>query len=273
MEQILSWLESLVPANFDYQSMFTALVVFTAVSIVLGLIGRYAFGKKSVLHGSVSSVIGILFIYALVIVLHSTGVELGFMLSPLPFIELDGDYLHLFIFAGKDYVPICGEILNMIILAFAVNAVDRVMPTGKRLFGWFFYRSLSVVLGILAFTLLMNLVHYFLPEGLLTWAPVILLVLLVSSLLLGALKVVVGAVLSIFDPLIAVLYTFFFSSILGKMVSRAMLTTVILAGLVYALNYFGILTLYIGAAMLMGYIPLLVVLLVLWYIIGKAMTK
>ncbi len=273
MDQILTWLESLVPANFDYQSMGTALVLFTVGSIVLGLIGRYAFGKKSVLHGSVSSVIGILFIYALVIVLHSTGVQLSFVLSPLPFIQLDGDYLRLFSIANKGYVVICGELLNAIILAFAVNAIDRVLPTGKRLFGWFFYRCLSVILGVLAFTLLMNLVNFFLPEGLLTWAPVILLGLLVLSLLLGALKAVVGAVLTTVNPLLAVLYTFFFASILGKMVSKAMLTTVILAGLVYAMNYFGILTLYIGTAVLTAYIPLLIVLLVLWYIIGKVLTK
>lgn len=273
MEELLNWVQTLVPENFNYESFYTALILLTVGTIVLGLIGRYAFGKKSVLHGSVSSVIGILFIYALVVVLHSTGVQLGFVLSPLPFIQLDGDYLHLFAIAGKDYVTICGELLNMIILAFAVNAIDRVLPTGKKLIGWFIYRCLSVVLGVLVFTLLMALVNHFLPEGLLTWAPVILLGLLVLSLLLGALKVVVGAVLTTINPLLAVFYTFFFASILGKMVSKAMLTTLIMAGLVYALNYFGILTLYIGTAMLTAYIPLLIVLLVLWYVIGKLMAK
>ena len=273
MDQILSQLESLIPENFDYQSMFTAMVIFTIGSIVLGLIGRYAFGKKSVLHGSVSSVIGILFIYALVIVLHSTGVELKFVLSPLPFVQLDGEFLHLFSIEGKDYVVICGELLHMIILAFAVNAIDRLLPTGKKLFGWFFYRCLSVILGVLVFTLLMNLVNHFLPEGLLTWAPVILLGLLVASLLLGALKSVVGAVLTTVNPLLAVFYTFFFASILGKMVSKAMLTTLIIAGMVYALNYFGIFTLYIGTAVLTAYIPLLIVLLILWYVIGKVLSK
>lgn len=273
MDEILKWFQSLIPENFNYEGFFTALLVLTVGTIILGLIGRYAFGKKSILHGSVSSVIGILFIYALVIVLHSTGVQLGFMLSPLPFINLDGEYLTLFTFEGKDYVPICGELLNMIILAFAVNAIDRIMPTGKKLFGWLIYRSLSVILGVLAFTLLMGIVNHFLPEGLLTWAPVILLGLLILSLLLGALKVVVGAVLTTVNPLLAVFYTFFFASVIGKMVSKAMLTTLIMAALVYALNYFGIITIYIGTAVLTAYIPLLIVLLVLWYIIGKVMAK
>ncbi len=273
MEEILNWLASLIPENFNYESFFTATVVLSVGTIVLGLIGRYAFGKKSVLHGSVSSVIGILFIYALVIVVHSTGTELGFMLSPLPFISLDGEYLTMFSFMGQNYITISGELLNMIILAVAVNLIDRVMPTGKKVFGWLIYRSLSVVLGVLAFTGLMMLVSHFLPEGLLTWAPVILLSLLVLSLLLGALKVVVGAALTLINPLLGVFYTFFFSTVLGKIVSKAMLTTLIMAALVYALNHFNIMVIYIGASVLTAYIPLLILLLILWYVVGKVMVK
>ncbi len=273
MDAILEKLNSLIPEGFSFDNYFTAILVLVVGTVVLGLIGRFVFGKKSVLHGSVSSVIGILFIYALVVVLHSTGVQLNFVVSPLPFIALDGEYLWLFSFAGQEYTTICGEVLNMIILAFAVNMIDRLLPTGKKLFGWLLWRSVSVIAGVVAFTLLMNLVTALLPEGLLTWAPVILIGLLVLSLLLGALKVVVGAVLTTVNPLLAVFYTFFFASIVGKMVSKAMLTTLIMGGLVYALNYFGITGIFIGVAALTAYIPLLIVLLILWYIIGKVLVK
>ena len=84
--------------------------------LLISCVGRLIFGKKSVLNQSVSSAIGILFIYCLYIVIHATGVSLGFMLSPLPFISLEGDFLSVFIFAGKDYTVICGELLNMVIL-------------------------------------------------------------------------------------------------------------------------------------------------------------
>jgi len=273
MNEILNWLKSLIPENFNYEGFFIALAVLTVSLIVLGLIGRYVFGRKSVLHGSVTSVIGILFIYALVVVIHSTGVQLGFMLSPLPFVQLNGEHLHMFRFVGEGYATICGELLNMIILSFVVNLIDSWMPTGKKLFGWLLYRSLSVVLGVLAFTLLMGVLNHFLPEGLLFWAPVILLGLLVLSLLLGALKFLVGAVLTTVSPLLAVFYTFFFASVAGKMVSKAMLTTVIMAAMVYAMNYFGIASLYIGTSVLVAYIPLLIVLLALWYFIGKVIAK
>lgn len=269
MDDILA----LFPKDFDYSGFFTVLGVLSASIFLLGLIGRFICGKKSVAHSSVCSVIGILFIYALAIVIHSTGLKLGFMLSPLPFIDLDGEMLHFFSFANVDYVIICGEVLDMVILAFTVNLIDSWMPVGKKLFGWFFFRALSVALGAVAFTLVMGLVNHFLPEGLLTWAPVILLGLLLLSLALGALKLVVGALLATVNPLLAVLYTFFFATVLGKMVTKAILTTLVMSAMVYALNYFGIFSILIGTGVLIAYIPLLIALLILWFIIGKVWMK
>ena len=273
MNEILDQLMALIPKDFDYQNFFIALGVLSAFIFLLGLVGRFVCGKKSVVHGSVSSVIGILFVYALAVVIHSTGLKLNFMLSPLPFISLDGDVLHFFSFAGVNYVVICGELLDMVILAFAVNVIDRWRPVGKRLFGWFFFRALSVALGAVTFTLIMGVLNHFLPEGLLTWAPVILLGILLLSLALGALKLLVGALIATVNPMLAVLYTFFFASVLGKMVTKAILSTLVMSAIVYALNYFGIFSIFIGTGVLIAYIPLLVALLILWFIIGKVWTK
>jgi hypothetical protein len=109
----------------------------------------------------------------------------------------------------------------------------------------------------------------FLPEGLLTWAPVVLLGLLVLMLLVGALKLLVGLVLSTVNPLIGALYTFFFANIIGKQISKAVLTTAILAGIVTLMHYLGIAAVYIAASALAVYIPLLIILLLLWYLVGK----
>ena len=176
--------------------------------------------------------------------------------------------MSLFSFAAADYVQICGQLLNMIILAFLVNLVNGWMPKGKKLLGWLFFRCLNVVLAMLLHVIVNAILNAFLPEGLLIWAPVILLGILVISLLTGALKLVVGAALSTINPLIAVLYTFFFASFIGKQISKAMLTTAIISAMVYALNYFGILSVFIGVAALAAYLPLIIILLALWYIVG-----
>lgn len=268
MEEFVSWLKSLVPENFDLEAFAATGIALVIGFLVIGCLGRLIFGKRSVLNQSVSSAIGILFIYALTIVIHSYGINLNFLVSPLPFITISGDYMGIFSFIGADYVTVCGQLLNMIILAFLVNLVNGWLPKGKHLLGWLFFRCLSVVLAMLLHVIVNALLTAFLPEGLLIWAPVILLGLLVISLLTGALKLLVGVVLSTVSPLVAVLYTFFFASFIGKQISKAMLTTVIISAIVYALNHFGILSIFIGTAALVAYLPLIIALLILWYVIG-----
>ena len=244
-------------------------LVLIVGSLILGFIGRFAFGKKSVLNQSVSSAIGILFICAVTVVIHSFGLNLQFLVSPLPFVTIQGDTMHIFSFSNHDYVVICDQVLSMIILAFLVNFVNRWMPKGKHLLSWLCFRILSVALGMVAFSLFNSFLNQWLPEGLLTWAPVILLGLLLLMLLTGALKVLLGALMARVNPLIGFLYTFFFANVVGKMLSKTMLTTLLLSAMIYALNWLGVSVLAIGTAVLIGYIPFMLLLLALWYIIGK----
>lgn len=268
MDEISNFLKSLIPDGFDLQKFLYAALILCVGALVIGFLGRLIFGKKSVLNQSVSSAIGILFIYALTIVLHSQGIDLKLLMSPLPFVTLEGDYLHLYSFISSDYVVACGQLLTMIVLAFLVNLVNGWLPTGKKLVPWLFFRCLSVILAMLLHTVVSVLLNMFLPEGLLTWAPVILLGLLLLMLATGALKFLVGAVIGTVNPVIGLLYTFFFSTVIGKQLSKAILTTGLIFALVAGLNYIGITAIYIASSALIAYIPLLIVLLVLWYVIG-----
>ena len=269
MEAIIEFIEGMVPAGFDAAGFLKAALFLMLGSLFLSFLGRIIFGKKSVLNQSVSSAIGILFIYAITVSIHSFGVDLGILLSPLPFITLSGEYLNVFQFAGADYTVICDQLLSMIILAFLANLANSWMPQGKNIFTWFFFRCLSILLAMLMHLLVNHLLALWLPEGLLTWAPVILLGLLVIMLAVGALKFLVGALLTTVNPLIAFLYTFFFANVVGKQLSKAMLTTLLLSAIVYGLNYIGWTSIFIGVSALAAYLPFLLILLVLWYISGK----
>lgn len=269
MDELMNTLQSLVPASFDMPAFLQAAALLCIGSLILGFLGRVAFGHRSVLNQSVSSVIGILCIYAATVVIHSYGMNLEFLVSPLPFVSISGAYLQIFSFQAADYVTVCGQVLSMIILAFLVNLADGWLPKGKHIIGWLFFRILSVVMAMLLHALVLYLLALWLPEGLLTWAPVILLGLLVLMLAVGALKFLVGAALTAVNPLIAVLYTFFFASIVGKMLSKAMLTTLLISALVWGLNRLGVVLVFIGEAALIAYAPLLIVLLLLWYVVGK----
>ena len=269
METLIAQFQEIFADEEKMRTFLMMVLVLAVGSLVFGFIGRFAFGKKSVLNQSVSSAIGILFIYAVTILLTGLGMDLKYFISPLPFISLNDDCLALYPILNFEFVSLCGELLNMVIFAFVVNLINSWMPNGKHFITWLLFRVLSVVLGMVAFTLVNMLLLPLLPEGFITWAPVILLGLLVIMLAVGALKFVIGALLITVNPLIGFLYTFFFANIFGKQITEAVLTTALLAALVFLLNYLGIFAVLIIQSALIAYVPFAVILVVLWFISNK----
>ena len=268
MDTIITLLDSV---NFDWSTFLKAAAILAIGSILLGSIGRFAFGKRSVINHSVSSAIGILFIYAATVVLYSAGARFQAFIVPLPFVNFNGAHMFLFSFSGADYTEICAQVLSMIILAFLANLFDTVIPNGKGIIAWLFLRCLSIVLAMATHWCVTVMLSTYLPIGLVTYAPVILLGLIVLLLLVGALKIVVGAVLSTVNPLIGAFYTFFFATLVGKALTKAVLTTAILCAAVWALNYIGCTVISIASAALIAYIPLLVIVLIVWYVVCKVL--
>ena len=266
MDAVLNYLNSI---DLDFKNLLTIGLVLLLGTFLLSAIGRFAFGKRSVLNNAVSSAIGILFIYAVTVVLKSFGAQYEALIAPLPFVTITDSQMILFSFKGAHYTVLCSEVLNMIILSFLVNLADGWLPKGKNIFGWIFFRCMTVVLAFFLHLVVIGLFRTYLPEGIVTYAPTILLVLLVLLLLTGALKIVVGAVLTTVNPLIGGLYTFFFATVIGKQITKAVLTTLILSGIVCLLNYLGCSVISIATAALMAYIPFVLILIALWYVVYR----
>lgn len=268
MDAILSTLESI---DFSLESFVKAVLILIVGSILFSVIARFVFGKRSAVNHAVSSAIGILFLYAATIALYSAGAQFQALIAPLPFVNFSGERLTIFSFQGADYTVVCSQILSMIILAFLVNLLDSLLPRGKHLISWFLYRCLTVMLALALHLLVTWLFTTYLPGGIVTYAPTILLVLLVIMLAVGALKFLVGLVLSTVNPVIGILYTFFFATFAGKQLSKAMLTTLLLSGLVYLLNHIGLTVISIASAALVAYLPLLVLLVIVWYLVNQVL--
>ena len=266
MDQIKALLASV---NFDTATFLKAAGILAVGTILLGVIGRFVFGKRSALNHSVSSAICILFVYAGTVVLYSLGARYQRFIAPLPFVSFTGSRMQLFSFAHSDYTVICTQVLSMIILSFLANLFEGILPKGKRFIGWLFFRTLGIVLAMAAHLVVTWLFNSYLPQGLVTYAPTILLALLVLLLLVGALKIIVGAVLATVHPLIGAFYTFFFATVVGKALSKAVLTTAILSGIIAAMNYIGVTAVSIAGEALIAYIPLLIVLVIIWYIVSR----
>lgn len=266
MEQLQSLLESV---NMDPQQFLTAGLYLTIGCIVLGFLGRYVFGSGSVLGRSVSSAIGILFVYAATVTVYSLWNQYEAYLPPLPFVEIDGSTMTVFSFEGAEFATICTQLLRMVILAFLANLIDSLLPPGQNIFTWLIFRVLTIVLAMGGQLLITWLMTAYLPQDLVTYAPTVLLGILVLMLAVGAFKILVGALIATVNPLIGALYTFFFASVIGKALSTAVFTTAILSGLIYGLNCLGFTAVAIGSAALIGYIPLAVALLVIWRLVVR----
>ena len=265
MEAIVNYFKTF---NLDISAFLRANCMLIGAFLLLALLGRFVFGKKSILLQSVSSAIGIFFVYCLTIVLCYAGPEFQKFIAPLPMVTIESETMLLFSFR-QDYTVVYSEILSMIILAFLMNLSDSWLPVGKHIVSWIFFRCLAVVLALFLHLVVTGLLTVYLPEGLVIYAPTILLGILVLMLLTGALRFLVGLVLTSVNPLIAALYTFFFANAIGKQITKAMLTTAILASLILILQKIGIAAISVASAALAAYIPLILLILLLWYVVGK----
>lgn len=250
-------------------SFATGALVLLIGTLLTALIGRFVFGKRSALSYAVSSAIAVLFLYAVTVVLMTLGSEFSKWTAPLPFVSFNSESMHIFSFEGAHYTAICTNILSMIILAFLVNIVDYFLSKAKNFFVWLLLRCVTLAVAYAGHLLIVFLFNTYLPEGLVTYAPTVLLAVLVLMLLTGSLKIIVGIALSTVNPIIGGLYTFFFATVVGKMLSKAVLTAGILAGLVWLLQYLGVASVAIATAALFAYIPFIIILVALWYLVNR----
>lgn len=269
LKGLLSGVVYAIPTEIDLAGTAQFLLFFAAASLILGVMGRVFLGKRSSLNGSLSSAIGILAIYALSVVVYTYKPwDLDALLSPLPFVRFAGDYLILIPFSGTAFTALCTEILSLIILSFLVNLLDAFLPQGNSAVGWYLLRFCMVILGMLLQLMANWAFQTYLPDFLVTYAPMILLLLLVATLFMGLLNLVLSIALATVNPIFGAMYAFFFGNIIGKQLSKAVFSTAIICCVFFLLGFFGYTVICITAASLMTYIPLALVLFLLWYLVG-----
>ena len=266
MESIVSYFSGL---GIDLWSLLKFGGILLLGAIAFSAIAKFIFRKQTLLGHSFSSSIASIFIYAVMVLIMTIVTDLHFLVTPLPFATISQDSIRFFHFAGAAYTTIAGELLGMIILAFLVNLLDTWLPNGKSMLGWLFWRIITVAIGFLLHYAANYLLHRYLPQGIVMYAPVILLGILLLMLLTGALRFVLGLLLATVNPLIGALYTFFFANLIGKQITKAVLTTALLSGVIFLLEDLGITMLSLSAGALIAYIPFLLVLIPVWYLVSK----
>lgn len=257
------------PRSLDFISVAKFMLYFIASSLILGVLGRVVLGKRSSLNHSLSSVMGILFVYAATVIIYTFNPwNLEILLSPLPFVTFSGEYLIVLPVTDARFPVLCTELLSLLILAFLVNLLDTYLPKGNNIISWYLMRFITIALCMMLHLLVCWAFETYLPKFLVQYAPMILLGILLFMLLSGVLNLILGLVIATVNPFMGAMYTFFFSSVIGKQISKAVFTTAIVTGVFFLLDWFGYTVVPIAAASLLTYIPLGLILLALWYLIG-----
>jgi len=260
---------SYLPSEIDFMAVAQFLLYFAAASLVLGGISRVVLGKRSSLSHALSSVMAVLFIYTVTVVLYTFKPwNLDILLSPLPFVTFSDHYLIVHPITDLAFPALCTQLLSLLILSFLINLVDTLIPEGEGIVSWLLLRLITV-LGSFALHLLVSWAfRTYLPDALVTYAPAVLLGILLILLASGVISLILGLVIAITSPFLGAMYTFFFSNIVGKQISKAIFTGGIICGILWLLEHFGLVVILITPAALLTYIPLALVLLVLWFLIG-----
>lgn len=266
MDSIIAYFSEI---GMDFGGMVKSGGFLLIGALLISSILRFIFGKKTLISHAVSSSIAIIFIYILMALILSTSNKVQWLVTPLPFVTFTDGTAQFFTFRDSVYTIVASELLSMIILSFLVNLADTWLPKKTNIFSWVFWRCVTIVLGLILHFAVTWLFNKYLPMGIVIYAPVVLLAILLVMLLTGALRLVVGAILTTVNPVIAAFYTFFFASVVGKQLTKAVMTTGIMVGIIYLLQHFGVTALALTAAALVAYIPFLFLLIVVWYIVTR----
>lgn len=269
MEKFISFIENLYPAGFDLFAMLQIIAYVVATAVLIGAISHLVNGKGSGLAHAMSSSIAILFVYTFAALLYQFDQEaISFIIERLPLVTFDGETLHLFRFAGTPYGEICAEFLHVLILSILVIILDDLIPDAKNTLSWYILQFVIAAFATVIYCFVIHCLDTYVPGLLVSHAPMILISILLFMLFLGVLKVILGLMLTAVNPLFGALYTFFFASKTGKSISKATLCALSLTGVVFYIQTLGYTTLTIVGTSLLGFLPLLILLLALWFLLG-----
>ena len=268
IESIQSFLDSanaLIPASMENMIFLFLLVIVFALGI--GLVLRLFFGQRCTVNRAISGFLEVLAIYSASIVVYTLKPwNLTQYLAPLPFAFFSSDIV-IFSFNAFTTLPLlCSQILSLIILCFIIHLLNFLLPCGRSFFPWLLMRVVCIV-GAVALDLGANwLLNAFLPSAIAESAPVALLAVLAVALLVSLFNPLLCILFTAANPVIGLLYTFFFSNTIGKNLTRAVLSAALACALFYAMEHFGYSVIDITPNALLRYSPFAAALIGVWFV-------
>ncbi len=268
IESISSFLENtstLIPTTLENLILLFAAVAIFALG--LGFVFRLFFGAHCLVNRSISGFLGVLFVYAVTVAVYTLRPwNLSQYLSPLPFAIFRSDILIITSSACSTVSLLCSQLLSLIILCFIIHLLNFLLPNGRSFIGWLFFRFVAVAAAIFLNLTANWALNTFLPDVIANSAPVVLMAVLIAAILVSLFNPLLCILFTVANPVIGLLYTFFFSNTIGKNLTRAVLSAALTCGLFYLMEYAGFSVIDITHGALLTYIPFAAALIGVWFV-------
>lgn len=265
IESFLDSTSNLIPTTLeDMIFVFLAVTVFV---LGLGFVFRLFFGAHCLVNRSISGFLGVLFVYAVTVTVYTLRPwNLTQYLSPLPFAIFRQDILIITSSACSTVSLLSSQLLSLVILCFIIHLLNFLLPNGRSFIGWLFFRLIAVASAIFLNLAANWALNTFLPDVIANSAPVVLMAVLVVAILVSLFNPLLCILFTVANPVIGLLYTFFFSNTIGKNLTRAVLSAALTCGLFYLMEYAGFSVIDITHKALLTYAPFAAALLGIWFV-------
>lgn len=265
IQSILETTNVLIPATLEKSIILSALLIVFVLG--LGLVFRLFFGRNCAVNRGISGFLEVLFIYAATVTVYTLKPwNLTQYLAPLPFAIFRGDILIVSYSACSTIPLLCSQLLSLIILCFIVHLLNFVLPRGRSFVPWLLMRAVCVVLAVGVDLAANWALNAFLPAVIAESAPVALITVLAVTLLVSLFNPLLCILFTAANPIVGLLYTFFFSNTIGKNLTRAVLSAGMVFALFYGMDYFECIVINITPGALLRYSPFALALLGVWYV-------
>lgn len=265
----------MIPVGFASSLDWVGLVRLTlllGISVcILGGLLRLIFGKSSAVVKAIFSCIHIALIYLSVIGICAAAPQLRSNLPPLPFASVGSDALQLLDLTSLSAQSFFCAMLQLFILGFLTNLLEDLIPRGSKILTWYLYRFLTACGAYGLYAGICLLVQRYAPDIFGSWAGPILLTVWVLIGLLGLSKGLLTLIAGVFNPLLGLLFAFFFTNLVGKQFTKSILTCLISVGVIYGLYVSGFMGFSFSAFSGAAFTPAFFIGLCCLYLFGKSL--
>ena len=271
LEVISTYILSLFPEGFNPMDMLKALVYIIAIVFVITALIRMVHKKASQYNHALSSAMALMFMYLLLVQLRRFMPEVvDPLLDRLPLIDLNQEAgtIQLYHFTMKDFAGSCREFLYLFILSFCLIGLDDIIPDAKNTPSWMILQFIIVCIAMAIYSFILKSISHFAPDILDSFAPMILVCILLFMVFLGLLKVILTLMLVAVNPLLGAISAFFSSNKVGLALGKSVMCSLVLTAVAIFMTHQNFALFNLADLTLLVCILPMAVGLLLWVVIG-----